>query len=86
MQPRQDVEELLDNLEDDEMNDYFGKAFFALFGARLAVRELDRAGVFDDLGTSELGKTLDGYLGAASGALGKAKDMVPSTKGCMGGG
>jgi hypothetical protein len=82
---KKDIEELLANLEDDEMSDYFGKGFFAVFAARLAVRELDRAGVFDDLGKSDLGKTLDGYLGATSEALGKASSLVPSTKGCLGG-
>jgi tetratricopeptide (TPR) repeat protein len=81
---KKDIEELLRELDDDDMEKYFGRGFFAVFTARLAVRELDRAGAFRGLDQSELGKTLDGYLGAASGALGKAKDMVPG-KGCVGG-
>ena len=81
---KKDIEQLLSDLDDDEMYDFFGKGFFALFGARLVVRELDRAGAFDGVKNSQLGKAIDGYLGAASGVLGKAKDLVPSAKGCLG--
>ena len=82
---KQDIEGLLAELDDDEMHDYFGKGFFALFSARVVIRELDRAGAFNGLKNSELAKAIESYLGAASNTLGKAKDLMPTAQGCLGG-
>jgi hypothetical protein len=82
---KKDIEELLKELDDDEMSDFFGKGFFAIFTAKLTVRELDRAGAFGGIENSQVAKSMDGYLGAAAGALGKAKDVVIPGKGCIGG-
>jgi hypothetical protein len=78
---KKEIEEVLPHIasnDDNFIEKKYGKLYFDVWAVRLVYRRLDRAGVFDLLKETPLVRTLDGYTKAASGALGSAKQSIPS--------
>ncbi|MCA9623486.1 MAG: hypothetical protein KC731_30905 [Myxococcales bacterium] len=77
---KKDIVAILDNLEDDPnvFEAQLGKAFFTVYLAKIILRTLDRAGVFDELKRAPVVTTIDGFLTTTVGALEEAKKAVPS--------
>ena len=76
---KKDIEAILANLEDDPnvFEAKLGKTFFMLYTAKIILRTLDKAGVFDELKDTELVKTIDQFLSATADTLQSAKDAIP---------
>jgi len=76
---KKDIEAILEQLDDDPnvFEEKLGKAFFTLYLAKIVLRHLDRAGVFDPLKDAELVKAMGAYLTMISDTMTKAADAIP---------
>jgi tetratricopeptide (TPR) repeat protein len=86
---KKDVEAILGELKDDPniFEAKLGKAFFTVYLTKIILRNLDKAGVFDELKETELFKTLDGFVSAMTETMNNAKSsgagVVDSLKGLV---
>lgn len=75
---RADIAVLLDKVEEDPnvIEKKLGKGWFTYTLAKIVLRRLDELGAFDPIKQSELAKTIDGYVRAASEASSRAQEVV----------
>jgi hypothetical protein len=79
---REDVDELLRYLREendrDALTDFYDKAFFAAFTARLCLRQLEQSGVAEDLETTPVYSAAYGWVVTAARTIETARNAVPS--------
>ena len=79
---REDVDELLRYLRDeddrDALTDFYDKAFFAAFTARICLRQLERSGIVDDLEATPVYSAAYAWVVSAARTIETARDAVPS--------
>lgn len=79
---RKDLTTLIEALKTQDngrIDKYFGESYFAIFGAKLLWRELDRAGILDTVKDTEMAKTVQRYLDVAGQMMVDANGAIPTT-------